>query len=80
MPRARDEADAEPLEVVVGIAERVDLELAAVARAGIDMADRERAVKVLQHSCFEPLRRHAQRIVGRRRRLGLDADDGDLFK
>ena len=41
--RARDEPDAESLDVVVRIAERVDLELAAVARAGVDLADRQRA-------------------------------------
>ena len=34
-----DEAEAEALEVVEGVVERVDLELAAVARAGIDLAD-----------------------------------------
>jgi hypothetical protein len=35
--------DAETLHVVIGVAQRVDLELAAVARAGIDMADRQAA-------------------------------------
>ena len=39
MARARDEADAEALDVVVRVGERVDLELAAVARAGIDLAN-----------------------------------------
>ncbi len=43
MARRGDEAQAEPLEIVEGVAERMDLQLAAVARAGIDLADREAA-------------------------------------
>src|SRR5208337_614298 len=35
--------EAEPFEIVEGVAERVDLELAAVAGAGVDMPDRETA-------------------------------------
>ena len=37
----RDKAEAETLEIVEGVAERMDLELAAVARAGVDMPDRQ---------------------------------------
>src|SRR5437016_9857908 len=37
--RRGDEADAEALDVVDGIVEGMDLELAAVARAGIDLAN-----------------------------------------
>ena len=40
--------DAEAFDVVVRIAERVDLELAAVARAGVDVADRQRAAERAQ--------------------------------
>ena len=43
--RAGDELDAQALEVVVGVVERVDLELAAVARARVDLADRQRAAE-----------------------------------
>ncbi len=43
--RGSDEAQAEALEIVEGVAERVDLQLAAVARAGIDLADREAAAE-----------------------------------
>ena len=35
----RDESDAEPFDVVEGIAEGVNLKLAAVAGAGIDVTD-----------------------------------------
>jgi hypothetical protein len=42
MARAGDEADAQAFDVVVGVVERVDLELAAVAGPGVDLADRQR--------------------------------------
>jgi hypothetical protein len=45
MARRGDEADAETLEVVERVAQRMDLELAAVAGAGVDLADRERAAE-----------------------------------
>ena len=45
MARRGDEAQAEALEVVEGVVERVDLELAAVAGAGVDLADRETAAE-----------------------------------
>ena len=45
MARRSDEAQAEALEIVEGVLQRVDLQLAAVARAGIDLADRERAAE-----------------------------------
>ena len=41
MARRGDETQAEPLEIVEGVVERVDLELAAIAGAGIDLADGE---------------------------------------
>ena len=51
------------LDVVVGVAERVDLELAAVARAGVDLADRQRAAERAQHLPLQP--RDGGRLVGR---------------
>src|SRR4051812_28251836 len=45
VPRARDEFDAVSFEVVERIAERVDLELAAVARARVDLTDAKRAAQ-----------------------------------
>ena len=41
--RAGDEPDAQALDVVVRVAERVDLQLAAVARARVDLPDGQRA-------------------------------------
>src|SRR5512134_1679823 len=43
VPWGGDEAQAEALEVVKHVVERVDLELATVARSGIDLADGEAA-------------------------------------
>ena len=60
MARRGDEAQAEALEVVEGVVERVDLQLAAVAGAGVDLADRERAA--------EPLRAPRDRRCARARR------------
>ena len=41
VPGRGDETEAEPLEIVEGVAQRVELELAAVAGAGVDMPDGE---------------------------------------
>jgi hypothetical protein len=40
MARRGDKAQAEALEIVEGVVERMDFELAAVAGAGVDLADR----------------------------------------
>jgi hypothetical protein len=79
VPGARDEPDAEALDVVVRVAERVDLELAGVAGAGVDLPDRQRAAEDAQDVVLQP--RDAGRIGGRRGRiLGLDAGDRDLLQ
>ena len=77
---AGGEADAQRLEVVVGVAQRVDLQPAAVAGAGVDLADHQGPAEGVEHGPLEAPRRDAQRLVGRRRRLGLDAGDEDLFQ
>jgi hypothetical protein len=35
-----DEADAETLDVAIGVVERVNFQLAAIAGSGVDLADR----------------------------------------
>jgi hypothetical protein len=45
MARRGDEAEPKAFEIVIGIAERMDLQLAAVAGAGVDLADRQRPAK-----------------------------------
>ena len=62
--RAGDEPDAQALDVVVGVVERVDLQLAAVARAGIDLADRQRLAEDGQQfvaGCAAPRRARRRR-------------------
>lgn len=77
MPGAGHESNAEPFEVVEGIVERVDLKLAAVARACIDVTD---AQCPAEHSPNVRLQAvtNAQVFVRPRRGLGDDADGGDL--
>ena len=41
MARRGDETDAEALDVVIGVVERVDFEFASVAGSGVDLADRQ---------------------------------------
>ena len=64
--RRGDEAQAEALEVVEGVVERVDLQLAAVAGAGIDLADRQAAAEPAARGAVDALPR-ARRAPRRRR-------------
>ena len=43
--RRRDEALAEALEIIERVVERMNLQLAAIARSGIDLADRQAAAE-----------------------------------
>jgi hypothetical protein len=70
--RAGDELDAVAFEVVVGIVERVDLQLAAVAGAGIDLADGQRAAEDAQDLVVQAVISRC----GRRRRAWLADDAG----
>jgi hypothetical protein len=66
-----DEAQAEALEIVEGVVKRVDLELASVARPGIDLADGEAPAKLPPRGAIEICRKLGQgRVVRLRRRLG----------
>jgi len=69
--------DPESLDVVVGIAECVDLEFAAVARAGVDFANGEAAAGV---AIDQPPHLDAEGLEVRIavHRLGNDADAGNL--
>ena len=77
MAGAGDESDAEALDVVIGVGQRVNFQLAAVARSGIDLADRQRASEYAQ-DCFLQPGDDDHLVRGRGRRLGLDAALGDL--
>ena len=45
MARRGDEFQPEPLEIVEGVVQRVDFQLAAIARSGINLADGEAAAE-----------------------------------
>ena len=60
-----DEPEAEPLDVVEGVAEGMNLEFATVARAGVDVPDREAATKGVFGRLF-----HGRRQRGKLRILG----------
>ena len=57
MARRGDEAQPETLEVVKRVVERVDFELAAVAGAGVDLADGKAASKAAMRGAIEALRK-----------------------
>ena len=61
MARRGDEAQAEALEIVEGVVERVDLELAAIAGAGIDLADGEAAAELRARHAAEICRKLGER-------------------
>ena len=68
MARRGGEPDAEALDVVDRVVERVDLQLAAVARAGIDLADGDRAPEQFPRTRLERAPELGERRIGHRRR------------
>ena len=77
MARTGDEADADALDVVIRIGERVDFQLAAVAGAGVDLPNRQRATERAKDFFLQA--RDNDVFFGRRGRgFGLDAGDRDL--
>ena len=67
MARRGDEAQAEALEIVEGIVERMDFQLAAVAGAGIDLADREAAAEPAPRGAIDAAGELGQRRIVRAR-------------
>lgn len=80
-PRRGGKMDAEALAVVEGIVDRMDLELAPVARTGIDLADREASPEA---PLDDLLQLYADlldlRVGDGRERLGDDAGTEYLLK
>ena len=71
MARRRDKAQAETFEIVEGVVERMDFQFAAVAGAGIDLADRQAAAQPPARGAIDLRGEFGQRRVVRgRRRLG----------
>src|SRR6185436_3151240 len=73
VPGARDESDSQPLDVVERVVESVDLELATVTRAGIDLTNAQRPAQRREDLRLQMLA-HPQLIRGERRRFGDDTD------
>jgi len=63
---------AEPFEVVERIVERVNFQFAAVARAGVDLADRQRTPELGARGTVDALRQ-----FGETRRVGLGRSFGE---
>ncbi len=80
MARAGDELDAETFNVVVRIAECVDLQLAAIARACVDLPDRQRLTENVEQLPVNALDRGGLARRGGRRRLGDNAGAGNLLE
>ena len=78
MARTGDELDAAPLEVVIGIVEGVNLQLAAIAGAGIDLAYGQRPAEDMQYVVVQPIDLALRAVVGDRRGLGEDAGAEDV--
>jgi hypothetical protein len=71
MARRSDEAQPETLEIIEGVVERVNLQLAAVAGAGVDFADRQAAAEPAPRRSVELAGKLGKRcVVGSRRRFG----------
>jgi hypothetical protein len=79
VPRACDKPNAESFKVVERIIESVDLELTAVTRAGVDVADAQRAAEHGTNVVLQAIA-DTQAFICLRRWLGDDADRCNLAK
>ena len=70
MPRGSNEAQPEPLQIVKSIVQRVDFELATVARSGIDMANCQSTPQPFPRDLVEARGQLGQLGVDDRRRFG----------
>ena len=73
-----DEVDAEALAVVHRAREPGDLELAAVARARVHLADGQRAAEQPPGPRIHLVQEMHDLVAARRQRLGGEADPEDL--
>ena len=80
MARRGHEAEAEALDIVIGIVQGVDFELASIARAGIDLAYRQTAAEPATRSVTDGGRKFGHRGIVRRRRLFGEGPAKQAFK
>ncbi|MCY1374574.1 hypothetical protein D9M69_619240 [compost metagenome] len=78
MARAGHETDAQPFQVVVRVGQGVDLQLAAVARAGIHFPDRQRLPQDAQQLGLDPGSLGLRRLTDVGRGLAADTRLDDL--
>lgn len=78
MTRASDEFDPGSFQVVIGIGEGVNFQLASVARSRIDMSNAQGPAQSLQDARID-LTAQAPMVFGRRQGFGDDTDSGNLF-
>ncbi len=62
-------AQAEALNIVIGVVKSMDLQLAAIARTGIDLANRKTTAKVASRRSAHRVCKLAQGTIFGRRRL-----------
>ena len=78
MARAGNKVYAQPFDIIVGIVEAVDFQLATVAGASVNVTDCQCATDMVQNLRADLLYFIAQRIFRLRRRFGFDAGAEDL--
>ena len=80
MTGRRDEAQAEALKIVEGVVECVDFKLAAVAGAGIDLADCQAAAEPAPRRALDARRQFGKRGAIRCRRRFGQRPAGEAFQ
>jgi len=78
--RGRDKSQAEAFEIIEGVVERVDFELAAVARAGVDLPNRETAAQPSACRVLHSRAERRQRCVVSGRRLFREREAQKIFE
>jgi len=77
MPRTGYEPDTQPFDIIVWIAERMDLQLAAVAGPGVNGPNTERTAEYFQNARLQSVN-NTQRVVTLRRWFSDDPCAADL--
>lgn len=77
MPRTCHKPDTEPVDIIEWIAERMDLQLAAVTRPGINGSNTKRAAEHFENARLQRAN-NTKRVVTWRRRLRDDSGATDL--
>ena len=80
MPGAGGKLHSQTIDVVVRTVERMNFQFAAVAGAGVDVADRHRLAEHLEDFRMQRLLARAQCGVGLGRRFGDEAGVEDLLE